>query len=151
MPLSYDKVVDEQLTQLFKRTNIVRRHLVEHTRADPLRVVGKTLHINSFGTPWRCIVVLKVSMWSHGLCVPSYESNKDILNLEGKGWLLMEAMKGESIWWTKSSTWFVLLIFLSISLLIWSISLSKCVTLREAVPLEWFSHSTFFPSLISWL
>ena len=80
---------------------------LNHTRASPLRVVGKILYIIPFGTPWRCIVVLKVAMWSHGSRIPSYESNEGILNFEGKGWLLMEVMKGESIRWTKSSTWFV--------------------------------------------
>lgn len=128
--------------------------LLNHTRVGPLRMVGKALHIISYRTPWRSIMVLKVAMWSHGSCVPSYESNKGILNLEGRGWLLMEVMKGESVWWTKSSTWFVLLIFSLISsmaLLIWSISFSKCGTLREAVPFKWFSCSTFSPSLTSWL
>ena len=99
-------------------------------------------------------MVLKVEMWSNGSRIPSYESNEGILNLEGRGWLLMEVMKRESVQWTKSSTWFVLLIFSLISsmtLLIWSISLSKCGTLREAVPLKWFSYSTFSHSLTSWL
>ena len=66
----------------------------------------------------------------------------------------METTKGESVRRTKSSTGFVLLIFSlisSIALLIWSISLSKCGTLRDAVPLEWFSCSTFSLSLTSWL
>ena len=85
--------------------------LLNHICAGPLRVVGKALHIISFGTPWRYIVVLKVAMWSHRSCVPSYESNEGILNLEGRGWLLMEVMKGEPVWWTKSSTWFIILIF----------------------------------------
>ena len=103
---------------------------------------------------WKCIVVLKVAMWSHRSRVPSYESNASILNLNGNGWLLMDVMKRESIWCTKSSTWFVLLIFSLISSmahLIWSISFSKCGTLREIVPLEWFSRSTFSHSLASWL
>ena len=63
-------------------------------------------------------------------------------------------MKGESVRWTKSSTWFVFRIFSFISSMtffIWSISLSNCGTLYEVVPLEWFSHSTFSPSLTSWL
>ena len=66
----------------------------------------------------------------------------------------MEVMKRESVQWTKSSTWFVLLIFSLISymaLLIWSISFFKCGTLRKAVPLEWFSLSAFSHSLTSWL
>ena len=148
------KLLMNNLLNSSKEPTVFGGILLNHTRAGPLRVVGKAIHIISSRNPWRCIVVLKVTMWSHGSRVPSYESNKDILNLEGKGWLLMEAMKRESIQWTKSFTWFVLLIFSlisSMSLLIWSISLSKYGTLCEAVPLEWFSRSTFSPSLTSWL
>ena len=146
MPLSFDKIVDKYLTQFFKRTHSVRRYLTESyscwpfegSREDPAQ---------------KCIVVLKVAIWSKGSCVPSYESKEGILNLGGKGWLLMEAVKGESVRWTKSSTGFALLMFSLISsttFLIWSISLSKCGTLHEAVPLNWLSGSTF-PSLSSWL
>ena len=71
--------------------------LLNHTCAGPLRVVGKALHIISSGTPWRCIVVLKVAMWSNGSCALSYESKEGILNFGGKGWPLMEVVKGESV------------------------------------------------------
>ena len=148
------KLLTNNLLNSLKEPTVFGGILLNHTRADPLRVVGKALHIISSETPWRCIVVLKVAMWSHRSNVPSYESKKGILNLEGRGWLLMGAIKGESFQWTKSSTWFILCIFSLISsmtLFIWSISLSKCGTLCEAIPLEWFSHSTFSPSLTSWL
>ena len=72
--------------------------------------------------------------------------------LGGRGWSLMSAVKGESVLWTKSSTGFALLIFSLISsmtFLIWSISFSKCGTLREVVPLDWLSGSAFL--LSSWL
>ena len=136
-----------------KEPTVFGGFLLNQSRDGPLRVVGKSLHIISSRTPWRCIVVLKVAMWSLGSYVPSYKSNVGILILEGKGWLLMDAMKGESVQWTKSSTWFVLLIFSLISsttLLIWSFSSSKCGTLRETIPLKWFSCSTSSP-LTSWL
>ena len=68
--------------------------LLNHTHADLLRVVGKALHIISSRTPWKCIIVLKVAIWSEGSRIPSYESKEGILNLRGKGWLLIEAMKG---------------------------------------------------------
>ena len=126
--------------------------LLNHIRAGPLRVVGKALHIISSETPWRCIVVLKVAIWSKGSRVPSYESKEGILNFGGRRWPLMSAVKGESVLWTKSSTGFVLLIFSLISsmtLLIWSISFSRCGTLREVVPLDWLSGSIFLVS--SWL
>ena len=128
--------------------------LQNHTRAGPLRVVGKALHIISSGTLWRCIVIWQVAIWSHGPRIPSYESREGILNLEGRGWLLMETTKGESIWWIKSSMGFILLMFSLISsmaFLIWSISLSKCGTIREAIPLDWFPCLAFSPSLTSWL
>ena len=148
------KLLTNNLLNSLKEPTVFGGILLNHTRAGPLRVVGKALHIISSGTPWRCIVVLKVAMWSHESRVPSYESKEDILNLEGRGWILMEAMKGESVQWIKSSTWFVILMFpliSSMALLIWSISLSKCGTLHETVPLEWFSCLTFSPSLTSWL
>ena len=147
------KLLTNILLNSSKELIVFRGILLNYTRADPLRVVGKALHIISFGTSWRCIVVLKVAIWSKGSCVPSYESKEGILNLGGKGWLLMEAVKGEFVRWTKSSTGFAFLMFSLISsttFLIWSISLSKCGTLHEAVPLNWFSGSTF-PSLSSWL
>ena len=148
------KLLTNNLLNFLKELTVFGGILLNHTLAGPLRVVGKALHIISSGIPWRCIMVLKVAMWSHGSHVSSYESNAGILNLEGRGWLLMDIIKGESVRWTKSSTWFVLLIFSLISsmaLLIWSISFSKCSALREAVPLEWFLCSTFYPSLTSWL
>ena len=122
--------------------------LLNQTCARPLKVVGKTLHIISLGTPWRRIVVLKVAMWLNGSCVPSYESNEGILNFRGKGWPLMEAVKGESVRWTRSSTGFILLMFSlisSITFFIWSISLSKCGTLLGIVPLDWLSGSALLP------
>ena len=102
------------------------------------------------------MVVLNVALWLQGSRVPSYKSKVGILNLEGKRWLVMDAMKGESVLWTRSSTWFALLIESFISsmvLFIWSISLSKCGTLRVIVPLNWsplalfsaFSFSKFWP------
>ena len=148
------KLLMNNLLNSSKEPTVFGGILLNHTRAGPLRVVGNALHSISSGTPWRCIVILKVAIWSHRSRVPSYESKEGILNLEGRGWLLIEAIKGELVRWTKSSTWFVLLIFSlisSMSLLIWSISLSKYGTLCEAVPLEWFSRSTFSPSLTSWL
>ena len=105
------KLLTNSLLNSSKELIVFGGILLNCTYAGPLRVVGKALHIISSGTPWRCIVVLMVAMWSHGLRVPSYESKEDILNLESRGWLLMEATKGESVRWIKSSTWFTLLMF----------------------------------------
>ena len=125
--------------------------LLNHTRAGPLRVVRKALHIISSRTPWKCMVVLKVAIWSNGSRVPSYESNEGILNFEGKGCPLMEVVKGEYVRWTGSSTGFALLMFFLISaitFLISSTSFSKCGTLLDVVPLDWLSGSAF--PLSSW-
>ena len=147
------KLLTNSLLNSSKEPTIFEGILLNYTHAGPLGVVGKALHIISYGTPWRCVVVLKVAIWSKGSRVPSYESKESILNLGGKGWLLMEAVKGESVWWTKSSTGFALLMFSLISsmtFLIWSISFSNCGTLGEAVRLDWLSCSAFLP-LSSWL
>ena len=55
-------------------------------------------------------------------------------------------MKGESVIWMRSSTWFALLMesfIFSMALFIWSISLPKYGTLRVTIPLDW-SPSTLF-------
>ena len=143
------KLLTNNLLNSSKELTMLGGILLNHTHAIPLRVVGKALHIISSGTPWKCIVVLKVAMWSKGSRVPSCESKEGILNFSGKGWPLMEAVKGESVRWTRSSTGFALLIFSlisSIAFLIWSFSFSKCGTLHEVVSLDWLSGSTFLLS-----
>ena len=118
--------------------------LPNHTLAGPFSVVGKALDIISSRMPWRWIVVLNVAMWSQGSRVLSYESKVGILNLEGKGWLVMDGVKGESVLWTRSSTWLVLLmesLISSMAFFIWSITFSKCGTLQVTVPLDWSPHS----------
>jgi len=148
------KLLTNNLLNSSKEPIVFGDILLNHTHAGPLRVVGKTLHIILSGIPWTCIVVLKVVIWLKGSRVPSYESKEGILNLGGKGWLLMEARKGEFVRWTKSSTGFALLMFdliTSKTLLFWSISLSKCGTLCEAVPINWLSGLAFSLSLTSWL
>ena len=146
------KLLTNNLLNSLKELTELGGILLNHTRVGPLTVVGKALHIISSGTLWRCIVVLKVAMWSKGSRVPSYESKEGILNFGGRGWPLMNAVKGESVLWTKSSTRFTFLIFSlisSITFLIWSIFFSRCGTLREVVPLDWLSSSAFL--LSSWL
>ena len=100
--------------------------------------------------PWRCIVVLNIVMWSQGSRVPSYESKVGILNLKGKGWLVMDVVKGELVMWTRSSTCFILLMesfISSMAFLIWSISLFKCGTLQVTVPLDWSPPLALFFAL----
>ena len=146
------KLLTNNLLNSSKELTKFKGILLNHTYAGPLRVVGKALRIISSRTPWRCIVVLKVAIWSKGSCVPSYESKEGILNFEGRGWPLMEAVKGESVRWTKSSTGFALLMFSlisSITFLIWSIFISNCGTLQEVVSLDWVLGSAF--PLPSWL
>ena len=93
------------------------------------------------------MVILNVAIWSQRSHVPSYESRVGILNLKGRGWLMMDAIKGESVLWTRSSTWFALLMesfISSMAFFIWSISLSKCGTIRVMVPLDWSPPLTLF-------
>ena len=133
------KLLTNSLLNSSKELTVFGGILLNYTRAGPLRVVGKALRMVLSGTPWRCIVILKVAIWSKGLCVPSYESKEGILNLGGKGWSLMEVVKWEFVRWTKSSTGFALFmlsLILSMTFLIWSISLSKCGTLRETITLD---------------
>ena len=94
IPLPLIKLLTNSLLNSSKELTVFRGILLNHTRASPLRVVGKALNIISSGTPWRCIVVLKVAIWSKGLRVPSYESKEGILNFGDKGWLLIEVVKG---------------------------------------------------------
>ena len=86
-------------------------------------------------------------MWSHGSCVPSYEFRVGILNLDGKGWLVIDTVKKEFVLWTRSSTWLVLLmesLISSMIFFIWSISFSRCGTQRLMVPLDYSPPSALF-------
>ena len=146
------KLLTNNLLNSSKELTVLGGILLNHTRAGPLRVVGKALHIITSETPWRCMVILKVAIWSKGSHAPSYESSEGILNFGGKGCPLTKAVKGESVRWTRSFTGFVLLMFSLISaitFLIWSISLSSCGTFLDVVPLDWFSSSA--SPLSSWL
>ena len=126
--------------------------LLNHTCVGPLRLVGKALHIISSGT-------LEGALWSWRLqCGHTGHAFHHTNPMKASWtWKVKDDYwwkLGESVRWTKSSTWFVLLMFSlisSIAFLIWSISFSKRGTLRDVVPLEWFSCSTFSPSLTSWL
>ena len=147
------KLLTKNLLNSSKELTVFGGVLLNHTRTGPLRVVGKALYIISSGTLWRCIVVLKVAIWSKGSRIPSYESKEGILNFGGKGWPLMEAVKRESVQWTKSSSGFTILMFSLISFmtfLIWFISFSKCGTICKVVPFDWLSGLGFSP-LSSWV
>ena len=141
------KLLMNNLLNFWKEVMVFGGILPNHTLAGPFNVVGKTLHIILSGTPWRCIVVLNVAMWSHGSRIPSYESRVGILNLDGKGWLVMDAVKGESVLWMRSSTWLVLLmdsLISSMAFFFWSTSFSKCGTQRMMVPLDCSLPSALF-------
>ena len=56
------KLLTNNLLNSSKEPTVLGGILLNHTHAGPLRVVGKALHIISSGTPWRCIVVLKVAI-----------------------------------------------------------------------------------------
>ena len=121
--------------------------LPNYTLARPFSVIGKALYMILSRTPWRCMVVLNVTMWSQGSRVPSYEFKVGILNLEGRGWHVMDAMKGELVLWTRSSTWFTLFMEYFISSMASSSSpflFPNVGTLRVTIPLDWSPPSTLF-------
>lgn len=74
--------------------------LLNYTLANPLSVVGKTLHIISYGTPYRYIRVLNDYRWSNRSFGPSYASTYGIRNLAGRGKEVICVVKGESVQWT---------------------------------------------------
>ena len=47
------KLLTTNLLNSLKELTVFRGILLNHTRAGPLRVVGKALHIILFGTPWK--------------------------------------------------------------------------------------------------
>ena len=66
-------------------------------------MVGKALHMISFGTPCRCMRVLNDSRLSKGSFDSSYTSTYGILNLVRRGKDVTGVVKGESVRWTSSS------------------------------------------------
>ena len=83
------KLLMNKLLNSWNEVIVFGGSLPNHTLAGPFSIVEKALHMISFGTPWRCIVVLNVVVWSQGSRFPSYESKVGILNLEGKGWFVV--------------------------------------------------------------
>ena len=84
MPLSSDKVVDEQLTQLSKRTNSVQRYLAEPYSCWCLKGGWES---RTHYLIWNSLKVhcgLEGCYVTHELRVTSYESKEGILNLEGR-------------------------------------------------------------------
>ena len=78
-------------------------NLLNQILMGPFSVVGKALHMISFGIPWRCIRVLKDFDWSKGSLFMSQFSTCGIRNFGGRGKELTDVVKGASIQWTKSS------------------------------------------------
>ena len=133
------KLLTNNLLNSWNEVMVFGGSLPNHTLTRPFNMVGKALHMISSGTSCKCMVVLNVPIWSQGSHIPSYESKVGILNLEGRGWLVMDAVKGESVLWMRSSIWFALLMesfISSMAFFIWSIFLSKCDTLQVMVPLD---------------
>lgn len=96
---------------------------LNHTRAAPLRVVGKEWHKISFGGCCRIKVILKVVIWSSGSFRPSNDSSYGRQNFKGKGHSRNFVVKGESFLLTIPSKFrsvlsLIAFLNLSISLLI---------------------------------
>ena len=92
-----------------------------------------------------------VAMWSQGFRVPSYESKVSILNLEGRGWVVIDAVKGEFVMWIRSSMRalpFIESLICLMAIFIWSTSFSTCGTFWVMVLINWSFHSTLLFALI---
>lgn len=72
-------------------------NLLNHTRAAPLRVVGKKRHKISSGVYCKLKVVLKVVMWSSGSFKPSNDSSCGSRNFGRKGHSKILVVKGEFV------------------------------------------------------
>ena len=79
------KLLMNNLLKSLKELTVPGGILLNHTHTGPLRVVGKALHIISSRTPWRCIVVLKVAMWSKGHVFHHTNPKKASWTLEARG------------------------------------------------------------------
>ena len=96
------------------------------------------------------MINLNVAMWLQGSRVPSYESKVVILNFEGRGWVVINAVKGEFFLWIRSSMCVLPLIESLICLMaifIWSTFLQVWY-LPGVVLIDWTSHSTPLYALI---
>ena len=88
------KLLTNNLLNSWKELTKFGGILLNHTHAGPLRVVGKALHIILSGTPWRCIVVLKVAMWSKGSAFHRTYPKKASWTLEEEGDRWWKSWKG---------------------------------------------------------
>ena len=61
MPLASDEVVVEQLNS-WNEVMVFGGSLPNHTLTGPFNMVGKALHMISFGTSCKCMVVLNVPL-----------------------------------------------------------------------------------------
>ena len=107
-PLSYSKLSMDDVGSL-----------LNHSRAAPLRVVGKEWHRISSGGCWRPNVALNVFKWSSGSFSLSKGSNWGKQNLEGTGHSWTATVNGESVFLTiLSKLWsvFSLMAFLNSSI-----------------------------------
>ena len=94
-------------------------NFVNHSRAAPLRVVGKERHSISSGGCWRTNVVLKVLRWSRGSLSPSNGSSWGNRNFDRTGHSKTAMVKGEFVVLTIPSrlqSIFPLMAFLSSSI-----------------------------------
>ena len=94
------KLLTNNLLNSWNEVMVFGGSFSNHTLAGPFKMVRKAPYMILSRTPWRCMVILNVAIWSQGYHVPSHESKVGILNLEGRGWLVMDMVKGESVLWT---------------------------------------------------
>ena len=56
------KLLTNNLLNSWNEVMVFGGNLLNHTLVGPFNVVGKALYMISSGTPWRCMIVLKVAL-----------------------------------------------------------------------------------------
>ena len=153
MSLSPNEVINKQLAQLFERTYRIRGYF---TKPHSYRTFEGGREGSTHNFIWDPLKVHR-SLKSSNVIKRVMHS---IIRIQGRhlefwrqGVTIDGSREREYVRWTRSSTGFALLMFSlisSITFIFWSISLSKCGTLLDVVPLDWLSSSAFPLSSYFW-
>ena len=154
MPLSFNKIVDKQLTKFFERTHSVRRYFTEPHLCWSFKGDKEGPTHNFVWNPLKVHCSLEgCDMNTRVSCSIIWVQGRH-LKLGRQGMTIDKSHKAR----ISSMNWIIygihpsnFFLISSMVFLMWSISLFKCGTLREAVPLDWFSCSAFSPCLNFWL
>ncbi|RWW88785.1 hypothetical protein BHE74_00002321 [Ensete ventricosum] len=89
------KFCSSSLASWSKEIMVVGWRRSYHTRAGPLKVVGKTRHISASDESYNAICARKAATCSVGFELPSYDSKTDSLKLAGTGLSRISGAKGD--------------------------------------------------------